>query len=204
MKGTRSRFCASRVSGRLGVISLRVEMSSILGGSQGGARSRNFRLAQLSRSLPAGSSKEPSLFYVQVFGTEFCKPTRQVLRPEGDGQSPPGARKSLDNMAPQESPLSVPAAPAHRALGSMAKVGAGQSAASPACRWKLWGSPQTLLTSEELGLHVPPFIHSTSSELLFPALCWQCCGHHGDHDSLCPASWGSLSRGVDRPIPTQR
>ncbi|KAM7059555.1 zinc finger protein 541 [Molossus nigricans] len=57
----------------------------------------------------------------QVFGTEFCKPTRQVLRPEGDGQSPPGAKKSLDNMAPLEIPMSVPVAPAHRALGSTAK-----------------------------------------------------------------------------------
>ncbi|XP_006106967.1 zinc finger protein 541 [Myotis lucifugus] len=57
----------------------------------------------------------------QVFGTEFCKPTRQALRPEGDGQSPPGAKKSLDNTAPLELPMSVPAAPTHRVLGSTAK-----------------------------------------------------------------------------------
>ncbi|CAK6437264.1 unnamed protein product [Pipistrellus nathusii] len=57
----------------------------------------------------------------QVFGTEFCKPTRQVLRPEGDGQSPPGAKKCLDNTAPLEFSMSVPAAPIHRVLGSMAK-----------------------------------------------------------------------------------
>ncbi|KAB0398443.1 hypothetical protein E2I00_014831, partial [Balaenoptera physalus] len=42
----------------------------------------------------------------QVFGMEFCKPPRQVLRPEGDRQSPPGARKPLDNMT--AAPLVVP------------------------------------------------------------------------------------------------
>ncbi|KAM4825709.1 zinc finger protein 541 isoform 1-T2 [Thomomys bottae] len=59
----------------------------------------------------------------QVFGTEFCKPSRQVLRPDGDGQSPPGARKSLDSMAttPLVIPLSVPVTPAPRRLGGTAK-----------------------------------------------------------------------------------
>ncbi|XP_037010982.2 zinc finger protein 541 [Artibeus jamaicensis] len=57
----------------------------------------------------------------QVFGAEFCKPARQVLRPEGDGQSPPGVQKSLDSMAPLEMPTSLPVAAAHRALGSTAK-----------------------------------------------------------------------------------
>ncbi|KAM8964106.1 zinc finger protein 541 [Lycaon pictus] len=59
----------------------------------------------------------------QVFGTEFCKPLRQVLRPEGDGQSPPGAKKSLDNTAaaPLAIPVSAPVAPATRPIGSAAK-----------------------------------------------------------------------------------
>ncbi|XP_058136480.1 zinc finger protein 541 [Dasypus novemcinctus] len=59
----------------------------------------------------------------QVFGTEFCKPPRQVLRPEGDGQSPPGAKKPPDNMAaaPLVAPVSVPVAPMHRPPGSAAK-----------------------------------------------------------------------------------
>ncbi|XP_066227984.1 zinc finger protein 541 [Saccopteryx leptura] len=57
----------------------------------------------------------------QVFDTEFFKPTKQVLRPEGHGQSPPGAKKSLDNIIPLEMPMPVPVAPAHRTLGSTAK-----------------------------------------------------------------------------------
>ncbi|XP_023505772.2 zinc finger protein 541 [Equus caballus] len=59
----------------------------------------------------------------QVFGTEFCKPPRQVLRPEGDGQSPPGAKKSLDNTAAASwgTPVSVAGAPASRPPGSTAK-----------------------------------------------------------------------------------
>ncbi|XP_057569247.1 zinc finger protein 541 isoform X2 [Hippopotamus amphibius kiboko] len=56
----------------------------------------------------------------QVFGVEFGKPPRQVLRPERDGQSPLGARKSLDNMtaAPLVVPMSVPVAPVNRPPGS--------------------------------------------------------------------------------------
>ncbi|XP_058386982.1 zinc finger protein 541 [Diceros bicornis minor] len=59
----------------------------------------------------------------QLFGTEFCKPPRQVLRPEGDGQSPPGARKSLDHTAAASlvTPVSVPVAPANRPPGSTAR-----------------------------------------------------------------------------------
>ncbi|XP_062969244.1 zinc finger protein 541 [Cynocephalus volans] len=54
----------------------------------------------------------------QVFGMEFCKPPRQ-----GDGQSPPGAKKPLDNMATAHSviPVSVPVAPANRSLWSTAR-----------------------------------------------------------------------------------
>uniref|UniRef100_A0A8C2RNM6 Zinc finger protein 541 n=1 Tax=Capra hircus TaxID=9925 RepID=A0A8C2RNM6_CAPHI len=56
----------------------------------------------------------------QVFGMEFCKPSRQVLRPEGDGQSPLGARKCLDNptTASLGVPVPVPVAPANRPPGS--------------------------------------------------------------------------------------
>ncbi|XP_037676370.1 zinc finger protein 541 isoform X2 [Choloepus didactylus] len=59
----------------------------------------------------------------QVFGTDFCKPLRQVLRPEGDGQSPPGAKKPLGNTAaaPLLVPMSVPVAPVNRLPGSTAK-----------------------------------------------------------------------------------
>ncbi|KAM9633054.1 zinc finger protein 541 [Trichechus inunguis] len=59
----------------------------------------------------------------QVFGSEFCKPPRQVLRPDGDGQSPPGAKKSVDNAAaaPLVIPVSVPVAPGTRLPGSGAK-----------------------------------------------------------------------------------
>ncbi|XP_053463285.1 zinc finger protein 541 [Nycticebus coucang] len=59
----------------------------------------------------------------QVFGTEFYKPPRQVLRSEGDGQSPPGAKKPLDitAAAPVVIPISVPVTPVNRHGGSMAK-----------------------------------------------------------------------------------
>ncbi|XP_058281689.1 zinc finger protein 541 isoform X3 [Hylobates moloch] len=58
----------------------------------------------------------------QVFGTEFCKPLRQVLRPEGDRHSPPGARKPLDPTAaaPLVVPQSIPVVPVTRHIGSMA------------------------------------------------------------------------------------
>ncbi|KAM4801277.1 zinc finger protein 541 isoform X1 [Urocitellus parryii] len=59
----------------------------------------------------------------QVFGTEFCKPPRQALRPDRNGQSSPGAKKPLDHTAtaPLVIPVSVPVAPAPCPLGSMAK-----------------------------------------------------------------------------------
>ncbi|XP_047649227.1 zinc finger protein 541 [Phacochoerus africanus] len=59
----------------------------------------------------------------QVCGTELCRPPRQVQRPEGDGQSPPGARKPLDSMtvAPLVGPVPGPVAAANRPPGS--KVG---------------------------------------------------------------------------------
>ncbi|XP_007941228.1 zinc finger protein 541 [Orycteropus afer afer] len=49
----------------------------------------------------------------QVFGSEFCKPPRQGMRPDGDGQSPPGAKKPVDTAAasPLVIPVSVPVAP---------------------------------------------------------------------------------------------
>nr|XP_011734405.1 zinc finger protein 541 isoform X1 [Macaca nemestrina]XP_011734406.1 zinc finger protein 541 isoform X1 [Macaca nemestrina]XP_011734407.1 zinc finger protein 541 isoform X1 [Macaca nemestrina]XP_011734408.1 zinc finger protein 541 isoform X1 [Macaca nemestrina] len=58
----------------------------------------------------------------QVFGTEFCKPLRQVLRPEGDRHSPPGAKKPLDSTAaaPLVVPHSIPVVPVTRHVGSMA------------------------------------------------------------------------------------
>ncbi|XP_060995693.1 zinc finger protein 541 [Dama dama] len=64
----------------------------------------------------------------QVFGMEFCKPSRQVLRPEGDGQSPLGARKCLDNPATAALgvPVSVPVAPASRPPGSKLLLVQGQ------------------------------------------------------------------------------
>lgn len=75
----------------------------------------------------AVSLKGLSLLCVQVFGMKFCKPSRQVLRPEGDGQSPLGARESLGNPAAAALgvPVSAPVAPASRPPGS--KVGADQS-----------------------------------------------------------------------------
>ncbi|KAK2507309.1 hypothetical protein MC885_014098 [Smutsia gigantea] len=59
----------------------------------------------------------------QMFGTEFYKPLRQVLRPEVEGQSPPGARRSSDIMstAPLGTPVSVPVAPVSQPPGSTAK-----------------------------------------------------------------------------------
>ncbi|XP_005259371.1 zinc finger protein 541 isoform X9 [Homo sapiens] len=58
----------------------------------------------------------------QVFGTEFCKPLRQVLRPEGDRHSPPGTKKPLDPTAaaPLVVPQSIPVVPVTRHIGSMA------------------------------------------------------------------------------------
>nr|XP_054318085.1 zinc finger protein 541 isoform X3 [Pongo pygmaeus] len=58
----------------------------------------------------------------QVFGTEFCEPLRQVLRPEGDRHSPPGAKKPLDPTAaaPLVVPQSIPVVPVTRHIGSMA------------------------------------------------------------------------------------
>ena len=80
--------------------------------------------------LPTVRLKEPSIVRIQEFGVEFCRPPRQVPRPEGDGQSPPGAKKSPDSpaVAPLAVPASLPAAPVNRPPGSTAKVGAGQSA----------------------------------------------------------------------------
>ncbi|XP_004607757.2 zinc finger protein 541 [Sorex araneus] len=59
----------------------------------------------------------------QVFGSESCKPPRQVLRPEGDRQSPPGAKKTLDGLtaAPVVTSVSVPVASMNRPPGSTAK-----------------------------------------------------------------------------------
>ncbi|XP_037372762.1 zinc finger protein 541 isoform X1 [Talpa occidentalis] len=57
----------------------------------------------------------------QVFGTEFCRPARQVLQPEGDGQSPLGAKKALDSTATASASLVIPVAPASRPLGNSAK-----------------------------------------------------------------------------------
>ncbi|XP_012617014.2 zinc finger protein 541 [Microcebus murinus] len=59
----------------------------------------------------------------QGFGTEFCKPPRQGLRTEGDGQSPPGTKKPMDitAAAPLVIPVSVPVAPANRHAGSTAR-----------------------------------------------------------------------------------
>uniref|UniRef100_A0A2K5EI34 Zinc finger protein 541 n=1 Tax=Aotus nancymaae TaxID=37293 RepID=A0A2K5EI34_AOTNA len=58
----------------------------------------------------------------QVFGTEFHKPLRQVLRPEGDGHSPSEPKKPLDSTAaaPLVVPPSVPGVPVTRHIGSMA------------------------------------------------------------------------------------
>lgn len=84
----------------------------------------------------------------------------------------------LDSVAPSEMPMSVPVAPAHRALGGAAKVGAGQS---PSCR----GLPYLLVeaagkaqmpptTLTPVGLHVHSFIHSALAEVPpCPALCWR-------------------------------
>ncbi|EAW57500.1 zinc finger protein 541, isoform CRA_b [Homo sapiens] len=60
----------------------------------------------------------------QVFGTEFCKPLRQVLRPEGDRHSPPGTKKPLDPTAaaPLVVPQSIPVVPVTRHIGSMAMI----------------------------------------------------------------------------------
>ncbi|XP_069918133.1 zinc finger protein 541 isoform X2 [Oryctolagus cuniculus] len=59
----------------------------------------------------------------QVFGTEFCKPPRQALRPDGDGQTPLRAKKPLDSTAVASVviPMPVPVALGSRALGSLAK-----------------------------------------------------------------------------------
>ncbi|XP_049477581.1 zinc finger protein 541 isoform X1 [Panthera uncia] len=59
----------------------------------------------------------------QEFGVGFCQPLRQLPRPEGDGQSPPGAKKSPDSpaAAPLAVPASLPAAPVNRPAGSTAK-----------------------------------------------------------------------------------
>ncbi|KAM6223170.1 zinc finger protein 541 [Rhynchocyon petersi] len=56
----------------------------------------------------------------QVFGLEFCKPPRPVARPDGDGQSPPGARKTMDSGA-AASLVSIPVAPGSRLPGSSTK-----------------------------------------------------------------------------------
>ncbi|KAK2507408.1 hypothetical protein MC885_007627 [Smutsia gigantea] len=59
----------------------------------------------------------------QMFGTEFYKPLKQVLRPEVEGQSPPGARRSSDIMstAPLGTPVSVPVGPVSQPPESTAK-----------------------------------------------------------------------------------
>ncbi|XP_075393874.1 zinc finger protein 541 [Tenrec ecaudatus] len=59
----------------------------------------------------------------QVSGSEFCKPPRQMLRPDVDGQSPPGAKKPTDSGAEATLmiPGSVPVAPGTRLPASVAK-----------------------------------------------------------------------------------
>lgn len=79
--------------------------------------------------------------------------------------------------APLEVSVSVPVAPAHRPLGSTAKVGAGQSTSFPVPPNPLpveaVGKATKILTPGEGGLHIQ-FIHLTSTEFpLCPVLCWQ-------------------------------
>ncbi|KAK2502713.1 hypothetical protein MC885_008960 [Smutsia gigantea] len=59
----------------------------------------------------------------QVFGMEVYKPLRQVLKPEVEGQSSPGARISTDSMstAPLGTPVTVPVGPVSRPRRSKAK-----------------------------------------------------------------------------------
>ncbi|XP_051845230.1 zinc finger protein 541 isoform X4 [Antechinus flavipes] len=59
----------------------------------------------------------------QVYNTEYCKPQRLVLRPEGDGQSPPGAKRPLEDLAaaPLVTPVSVPVPAGSRPPGSLTK-----------------------------------------------------------------------------------
>lgn len=145
-----------------------------------------------SQPLPL---KGLSLLCVQVFGMEFCKPSRQVLRPEGDGQSPLGARKCLDN--PTAASLGVPVAPANRPPGS--KVSADQSTSIPPlppANGSRGKSPE-LLTLEELSFN--PFIHSPSTGLpLCLTLHW---GHGSNHSSLSPGAPGPVEWRA--PIPRQ-
>lgn len=99
-----------------------------------------------SRGAPSSPPTVPALC-VQVCGTELCRPPRQVQRPEGDGQSPPGARKPLDSMtvAPLVGPVPGPVAAANRPPGS--KVGAGQPSSSPCFPHlpaELWEQPSRM------------------------------------------------------------
>ncbi|XP_008046527.1 zinc finger protein 541 [Carlito syrichta] len=55
----------------------------------------------------------------QAFGAEFGKPSRQVLRLEGNQQSPPGARKPLEHIA--AAPSGIPTATVNRHTGSTTK-----------------------------------------------------------------------------------
>ncbi|KAM6153538.1 zinc finger protein 541 isoform 1-T1 [Erethizon dorsatum] len=59
----------------------------------------------------------------QVFATESCKPPRQALRPDRDGQSSPEAKKPLEHTAtgPLGIPVSVPMALAPCPPGGVAK-----------------------------------------------------------------------------------
>ncbi|XP_010639118.1 zinc finger protein 541 isoform X1 [Fukomys damarensis] len=57
----------------------------------------------------------------QVFATESCKPPRQALRPDRDGQSPSEAKKPLEHTATAPLGIPVPVALAPCPPGSVAK-----------------------------------------------------------------------------------
>ncbi|XP_006898761.1 PREDICTED: zinc finger protein 541 [Elephantulus edwardii] len=59
----------------------------------------------------------------QAFGSDVCKAAREVPKPDGDGQSSPGASKPVDSgtATPLVIPMSVPVASGTRLPGSSAK-----------------------------------------------------------------------------------
>lgn len=77
----------------------------------------------------------------------------------------------------------------------------------PACWGKRWGRPRQTppnicLQKSWVCMFIHSFIHSAPAELpLCPGPHWRFWGPQGDHDTLCPPSWGSQASVVDRPVP---
>ncbi|XP_049643283.1 zinc finger protein 541 [Suncus etruscus] len=101
----------------------------------------------------------------QVFGSESCKPPRQLLRPEGPRQCSPGTRKSLDGMAlaPGVGTASVPVTSVTQPSTSTAK-GQEREQEDRDCREGLYRKRKKRPQPKALFISPPPAAPSSSSD----------------------------------------